>query len=246
MNLLIDVGNSSVKYLYHHNETLSDISRVNSVELNEHYFNQHWWEVKKIIVASVGKTQILTTIMQWAASQKISCYQVKTELQRFSIAIGYQIAEQFGVDRWLALLGAASLFPNRCCLIIDAGTATTVDLLTATGKHLGGWIIPGLDIMTTSLTLNTSNIQLTTNKEAINKEATLSFAMNTNDNVINGCLAATVGAIELAIDNAVKKTAQLDHIILTGGNANLLSAQLKADVTPCEKLVFFGLARYLN
>ena len=60
-----------------------------------------------------------------------------------------------GVDRWLAILAAAfKLYPQKNVLIIDAGTATTVDLLAKSGVHQGGWILPGITIPCLNSVLN--------------------------------------------------------------------------------------------
>lgn len=56
---------------------------------------------------------------------------------------GYERPGQLGVDRWLALIGAADRVVGDC-IVIDAGSAITLDLLRADGQHLGGAILPGV------------------------------------------------------------------------------------------------------
>ncbi|WP_352284776.1 type III pantothenate kinase, partial [Pseudoalteromonas sp. Q18-MNA-CIBAN-0097] len=70
----------------------------------------------------------------------------------------YEHVGNLGIDRWLALIAGFTLYPNTACIVVDAGTATTIDVLDSEGLHLGGWILPGLDLMTSSLTQNTQRV----------------------------------------------------------------------------------------
>ena len=241
MYLLIDAGNTHLKYSYEKAGKFHDIQRLQHDELSESYFNAHWKSVDQIIIASVAKASIVTQILQWSANLNIKVQQVHSEIQRFSVTVGYENVSQFGVDRWLALIGAAKIFPQQTCLIVDSGTATTVDLLTDKGKHIGGWIFPGLDLMTTSLSLNTANIGKT---QALATQ--VNFENNTQGNVINGCVAATVGAIELAIKQVNQYEQTVDQFILTGGKADQLSGYFNGRAVVINELVFHGLSCYLN
>lgn len=240
MNLLIDVGNTQIKFVTVHNHTFSDINRISHQQFKSKYFDQHWQEIKNIVIACVGNTKISTRLSQWAEQKKIKYTQVRTPEKKFSITVGYKKFGQFGVDRWLALLGAEKNFPKACCLIIDAGTATTIDLLNVEGNHQGGWIIPSLEIMRTSLALNTHNISVVNNASP-----QVYFGDDTNDNVTNGCFAATIGAIKLAITEVKNKGIRLDHIILTGGNAKPIKEYFNDNITVIANLIFQGLSRYL-
>lgn len=59
------------------------------------------------------------------------------------LRLAYSDASCFGVDRWLALLAARARFSGRDCVVVSGGTALTVDLVTAEGLHLGGYIALG-------------------------------------------------------------------------------------------------------
>jgi type III pantothenate kinase len=130
------------------------------------------------------------------------------------------------------------LYKNKNILIIDAGTATTVDLLDKNGRHLGGWILPGIDILFDSLLLNTSQIHAT--KE---HQVDLSFGKSTSEGVNNACWAATLGFVEQSI-KAAKKEVSLDKILLTGGNAEKLGALLSTKHLIVHELVFLGMQRF--
>lgn len=67
-----------------------------------------------------------------------------SEVQAGGVVNGYEQPSQLGVDRWLAMIGAVGIVSGDC-LVIDAGSAITLDLLRADGQHLGGAILPGLN-----------------------------------------------------------------------------------------------------
>jgi type III pantothenate kinase len=248
MTLLIDIGNTSLKYTFAHKGQLSEIKRIENYTIISDYFVTHWYKAKKIILASVARRDIAETIITCAQQANINVEQIVTPRVQFGIKVAYQNYQQLGVDRWLALLGAAKTYPEQNCLIIDLGTATTIDLLRNDGQHLGGWIFPGIDTMQQSLLTNTANIQINNDRQI-----SLLFADNTSDNVINGCLAATIGAIENAIKQAVLLVDELDHVILTGGNASLIEQNIKktatitaSHVVIMNELLFKGLQVYVT
>lgn len=75
------------------------------------------------------------------------------------VRAGYREPQRMGVDRWLAVIAAW----ERCrapVVVVDAGSALTVDLVEASGQHLGGWIVPGLQLMRQSLLSGTAGIRL--------------------------------------------------------------------------------------
>ena len=68
----------------------------------------------------------------------------KTQASRLGVTNGYREPEKLGVDRWLALIEVAATVDGDC-MVIDAGSAITLDLLTRGGLHLGGAILPGIN-----------------------------------------------------------------------------------------------------
>jgi len=128
----------------------------------------------------------------------------------------YQDSSKLGADRWAAIIAARTLSKVNA-LIINAGTATTIDLLGSNGLHYGGWIIPGLELMRRSLERNTAQLPL-----AARGEAHHGFGTSTNEAIISGCDAAQIGAIQYAIDIAKEMNQPIEKIWLDGGNAKIL------------------------
>jgi len=132
----------------------------------------------------------------------------------------YQDPSQLGSDRWAAVIGARAL-SNTNTLIINAGTATTIDLLGANGVHYGGWILPGLELMQKSLEGNTAQLPL-----AVRDESSNSFGLSTNNAIIGGCDAAQLGAIQYAIQLAKEMNHPVEKVWIDGGNAKILAAEM--------------------
>jgi type III pantothenate kinase len=133
----------------------------------------------------------------------------------------YAEPSQLGADRWAGLIAARTL-SNGNGLVVNSGTATTIDFLGANGIHQGGWIIPGLGLMQSSLELNTARLPATS-------EATLidGFGLSTDAAIYKGCLAAQVGAIHEALQLAKEMHQPIDRIWIDGGNAKHIAAELK-------------------
>lgn len=239
MIALIDVGNTNTKFVFIQQSGLTNIKRTENNVVNESFCQQHWYQATKIVIASVGNGKITAIIKNWAKKQNILVTEVFSEANKYGVTSGYDYPSQLGVDRWLALLGAAQRFSRRNCLIVDAGTATTIDLLTATGEHVGGWILPGIATMYTSLLSNTSKIHAEPQTNG-----NLTFAKNTSSNVNNGLWAATVGAIELALRKAQQDLITVENVVLTGGNAHQIKKMLSVEAIVAEELVFLGLQQY--
>ena len=154
---------------------------------------------------------------QW---QDISWKQLTGNSEYAGMRTLYQDPSKLGADRWAAVLGARAL-SNMNTLIINAGTATTIDLLGGNGVHYGGWILPGLELMQKSLADNTSQLPL-----VVRDEAALGFGLSTNRAIIGGCDAAQIGAIQYAILLAKEINHPVEKIWLDGGNAKILTEEI--------------------
>ncbi|APB99835.1 type III pantothenate kinase [Polynucleobacter asymbioticus] len=158
----------------------------------------------------------------------------------------YQDPSKLGADRLAAVIGARALSKSNT-LIINAGTATTIDLLGSNGLHYGGWILPGLGLMQKSLEANTAQLPL-----AVRGDAPLGFGLSTNDAIIGGCDAAQIGAIQFAIDVAKDLNHPVERIWLDGGNSKVIASEINRlgklkslTIEPSEGLVLRGLWAWL-
>lgn len=161
----------------------------------------------------------------------------------------YQDRSKLGADRWAALIGARALSSTNT-LVINAGTATTIDLLGGNGLHYGGWILPGLSLMQESLQQNTAQLPLVVRDNK--PEAQASFGSTTDEAITGGCDAAQMGAILRAAYLAKTMNHPVERIWLDGGNAKILANEIKQfpelavlPVEPIEGLVLRGLWAWL-
>ncbi|MBU2871022.1 type III pantothenate kinase [Colwellia sp. E2M01] len=223
MIYLIDIGNSRTKYVHCENDKLSAITQLSNDDFSMDYFVESFSQATQIIVANVASANLTKTLKAWCDTQGISYSQVHSEQQKNNLKSAYQEPTKLGIDRWLALVAASQLYPQKNVLIIDAGTATTIDFLEKSGQHQGGWILAGIDTLRTSLL---SNSTLVTAEEYAS--ADISFGKNTSDNVHNACWSATLGMIQQGINQVIIQ-AKLDVIILTGGNGLALTELLLTD-----------------
>ena len=143
----------------------------------------------------------------------------------------YQDPSKLGADRWAAVIGARTL-SNTNTLIINAGTATTIDLLGANGVHYGGWILPGLELMQKSLAGNTAQLPL-----AVRDDAHHGFGLSTNSAIIGGCDAAQVGAIQSAIHQAKEMNHPVEKVWIDGGNAKILAKEITQSNLPAKEVL---------
>lgn len=161
--------------------------------------------------------------LTWLVSQPAQCGVTNT----------YTDPAQLGADRWAALIGARHLFQGDC-LVVNAGTATTIDVLDRNGVFQGGLILPGIDLMRASLAGNTARLPLTDG-------ACLPLPRNTADAIASGALQATAGAI--ARMYAHLAAAEGSICLVTGGAAATLLPVLEVPWRAVDCLVLEGLVR---
>lgn len=148
------------------------------------------------------------------------------------LACGYLDPRQLGVDRWLAVL-ACWQNVSRQAVVVDAGSALTIDIL-ADGGHRGGYILPGMSLLERALGAGTWGINVEPGRGRDQRPGT-----ETASAVSNGSLIASVGAVEHAAT-----VAGIRAIVLTGGDSGWLRRYLSPDfrVTEVPDLVIDGLA----
>ncbi len=149
---------------------------------------------------------------------------------RLPIKIDYGTPGTLGADRIAAAVGAVSLHPDQNLLVVDAGTAVTYDFVTADGTFRGGNITPGLKMRLDALQLEVP--------ASIDHQRVL--GKDTADAMILGAVYGIVGAVSFYMSK-LRDT----KVVMTGGNAPLLSPLLDFEVDVEEHLVSKGLNRIL-
>jgi len=238
LKILVDIGNTRTKYQVEQKGS-SEIFTVENANINNAWLDEYWGSASKIIISSVKRGVLPETILTWSKGSQVKVRFVDSEKEGFGVINCYEQPETLGVDRWLSMIGAATQYPNSGLVIVDAGTATTIDVLDSSGKHLGGWILSGIDLMLKQLGQNTSKVHYD-----ISDIANIDFGKNTSECVNNAVWAATVSLVEYGINKA-RQEFSISQCILLGGNAEKLFQHIKLnDVIIDQNLIFEGLKRY--
>jgi type III pantothenate kinase len=228
--LLLDIGNSRCKAVLYQQGAFSLLASHQAADLAD-------FAIEAVFCSSVANTERYQEIQQQTGLAQLNWTEIRSEASRHGLTSCYQQPHLLGVDRWLAMLGARTLWPGQDLLVIDAGTAITVDWVDATGQHLGGWILPGLRLLEKSVTTNTARV--------FSQDGLLSGLQpgtSTGACLQNGCLAAAAGALQAALQLRAVST-----VICTGGDAATLLPYLQSDfaIQLDPLLIFRGLALYL-
>jgi type III pantothenate kinase len=168
---------------------------------------------------------------------------------------------RLGVDRWVALIGARARYPGRALCIVTIGSALTIDLLGADGRHHGGCIVPGPRMMIASLLNNTAGIRRRaglSGSDALTRalaEDTLAargahgartaetlFATATRGALLTGARHACAALIERAVQAGRQQLGARPRLILAGGAADTVASLLRVRHTRQDDLVLRGLA----
>lgn len=179
---------------------------------------------------------------QWARDE----FGVEPEFARSTasacgVTNGYGEPDRLGVDRWLAVC-AAFVDARRACVVIDAGSAITADAVDKDGRHLGGYITPGLRLLGGAVVANTADV-------AWQPEGQAALAMGPGDStqraVAAGIAVMAVGFVERALRELSTRLAERPTVYLTGGDGAGLRPLLSFDVIEAPDLVLDGLGLVL-
>ena len=240
MNLLIDIGNTRLKWAILQDDDLMSSHALVNDEITRHLLIALWKFQplpEKLAIACVGSASLLELITEVAVVlwPKVDILYATSQGDALGVCNAYQCSEKLGVDRWLALVAVRHFYQSSAC-IVDCGTAITIDLINVDGKHLGGFISPGLMLMRKSLSTGTARLP---SNETDYEVGPASF---TEAAIYSGTLFAAVGLIE----HVLSKQPNVGQLILTGGDAEIVAAQLKYKLTIDNELVLRGLVVVLE
>lgn len=245
MTLLIDIGNSRIKWTTVRRHKLTDLQsapRPDSADFAD-FAAQHWATMtapKKIVIANVAGVEIAETVSAWMQTHwRRRPHFVTAEPGAHGVTNGYCIPERLGIDRWAALVAARKHWRTTVC-IVGAGTAITLDVLSADGKHLGGLIMPGIELMRRSLLERSEGIRAATVSPA-HGDITL-LARDTLSGVDGGTLYAAVAAIDRVTHDVASELHVTLTRVITGGDAEQLLPLLHGQYHHVPDLVLQGLA----
>ncbi len=243
MNLLIDLGNTRIKWVYDiDGELLHQGCAARSDSLSE-LMLAAWRDgpVPDRVVISSVVIDIYTIILNQAIQQiwGLRADYLRVEQNYFGVDIVYEKPELFGVDRWLALI-AVHQQGVGAAMLVSSGTALTIDLLTEHGKHLGGVIAPGVGLMQSSLIEQAEGVNR--GIAGVSSETKSNWlGRDTHSGVELGCLYAATALIESLYARAKVELSLPLSVIIAGGDAQCLAGRLGFDPLVMPDIVFQGM-----
>jgi len=231
--LLLDAGNTRVKWaltsdvdsawLYQGTVAVADAGALTQAFAGLP-------EPRRILASNVAGESVARHIRAACAAWNCTVEFTMAQAEQCGVRNGYTQPGQLGSDRWAALL-AAWRDAQKACLVVNCGTATTVDALSGGGEFLGGLILPGLDMMRRSLAAGTAQLEMQPGRWS-------EFPRTTADGIYSGAIKATIGAI-------YEQYRLLDaggaRCLLAGGSAELIQPYLSLPVLRRDDLVLRGL-----
>ena len=238
MKLEVDAGNSWVKWRI----TEGDCEIVRGSQLTQPLREGQAFDLEAAglqILDSLGEASISSVAGEEVVAAVQDMLLNRCGLQA-SVAIvtpkaagvtcAYQNTINLGIDRWLAILASFNQF--GASVVIDAGSAITIDVVDGSGCHLGGYILPGLHLMKRALWKGTDQVQVS---QAWQSEI-FPPGEDTGDAVIKGCLLMAVSAIERVLQECEGQA------VITGGDATLIIPHIGVDLIHAPDLVLEGLS----
>jgi len=241
MILAIDAGNSRVKWGWYEGDhgagrwaSVATVSLIEFAASSDHVnpFSVTHDSPEHIVISNVAGDSAHQLLVNWTSIFDAEPVWVKAERELCGVKSRYDRPESLGPDRWASLIAARALEPGRACLVINAGTATTADMLSAEGEFLGGVILPGVDLMRFVLHEHTGRLPL-------QEGQFVKTPRNTLDAIETGCRHAQAGAVE-RMHRAIGGECVC---LVSGGAGRSLIERLELPCRYVENLVLEGLAR---
>jgi len=229
MNLVIDYGNSSAKVGIFEDHTLHEKFVFADAE-----------ELKKFLGSSKAENFIISSVSQDPA--EVSSWAVNPERKfvlhhtlPLPITNKYGTPSTLGVDRIAGVCGAQQMFPGKNCLVVDAGTCITYDLLDSSGSFLGGGISPGLSMRFQAVHTFTKKLPLVAPTDRIGL-----IGKTTEECIQSGVINGLIEELNGIIYQYQHKFPDL-RVIFCGGDVHFFENKLKASIFAVPELVLSGL-----
>ena len=232
--LQLDVGNSSAKWrLVTHGRATATGKYLAGDEASRQLLLNCAAQVEQIWISSVAAPAAEAELAAMVRNQwGVEPWFARTRARSGNLVNSYDDPGRMGVDRWLVMLAASQRINGRAC-VVDAGSALTIDIVDASGRHEGGYIIPGPALMERALLLDTDRVRF-----AEEVDYDLTPGSSTAGAVRHGIALAQAGAVALAVDRYGNEPMEL---LFCGGGGEHLRQLVGRGGTCAPDLVFDGL-----
>ncbi|MBN2667923.1 MAG: type III pantothenate kinase [Bacteroidales bacterium] len=229
MNLVIDIGNTRIKVAKYNEHEILQLDFYSSTDSLLEIINSYRY--KNLIISNVGETSL--------DNLKGIDYLLFSNSTPIPIYNKYK-SESLGVDRIAAAVGASELFPKQPLLVVDFGSAITIDFVNCKREYIGGNISPGMLFRFKALHNFSAHLPLVDFQGDI-----FLHAQTTQDAIRSGVCKGISFEIKQYIELYRKKYPKL-KVIFSGGDANFFAKTLKKRIFVAENLVLDGLNTILK
>ena len=244
MILLVDVGNTRIKW-----------ARLDGGRLGRCHAAAHrlWGAAdlarrlvesgarpQRLLISSVAGASVNRTLAAAARRAGLRAEFVAVPRRAGGVTVGYAEPWRLGVDRFVAAVGAHQLFHGVAVCVVGVGTAMTIDLVSATGRHRGGVIVPAPELMVATLLDNTHGIRRRARGGGPGGGGL--FGRSTRAGVLSGARFAAAALIDRAVEEAQQLVGRAPLVVLTGGEAPAVRPLLRSRWVGVPDLVLRGLA----
>ena len=240
MRLLVDLGNSRLKWACSDPGWHVGAAALRDRDIAE-LLDEAWSDLpaaSAVVMVSVASQRINDVVDRWALARwRVGVHRAHPQAEQLGVINRYRDPAALGADRWAALIGARAELTNSAVCVVDCGTATTIDALTADGEFVGGVIFPGLELLRHALAAGTAHIRTGDGDEIS------CLARSTGDAVAAGTLYGLTGAIERVCQEFEQALAEPMRMVITGGDADRVAARLTRPARRVPDLVLKGLDR---
>jgi type III pantothenate kinase len=222
MILTVDIGNSRIKWALWQADVIvtrgqTDYAAVYDATTFDTLF-QGVAQPSAVYAICVAADVAAQALNSWVLRHwQTDVAYLKTEKKYKKLLHAYNEPAQHGVDRWAALVAAYQSFPDTAICVINAGTATTFDLIDNSGQHLGGYILPSFYTMHKALLADTANVASKFSEQLQQKIPT-----NTSDAVNQGLHKFMQSGIREMCQFAQDTMGKPVQLVLTGGFAQAI------------------------
>ena len=235
MILEIDAGNTRTKWRCLHGDAVVDGGVLLTSAASELGADVEVVCVPKAVrLASVADRTVEGAVIELAEKWGAELFIAATTAEAEGVTCAYRDPSAMGVDRWLAVV-AAYHQARTDCVVVDAGSAITVDLVDRAGRHLGGYIVPGLRLMNEALWGGTSDV-----RASYENNRDTAPGCSTPEAVNHGLLLMAKGLIEESINKLPAESPPV--VLLTGGDASVLHPVMDGRAQMHPDLVLDGLS----
>jgi len=242
--LLVDVGNSRIKWTRFDGRRLGRrYAAVHSGWRSADYARRLFKPLRGldgVLVANVGGPEVRRTISSTAHHAGLAVRFVTVPRRGGGITVGYLEPWRLGVDRFVAMVAAHRIYPRVPVCVVGVGTAMTIDLVGADGRHRGGAIIPSPALMVETLLHNTRGIRRRARGGRVSGAGL--FGRSTRTAIVQGSRSAAAALIDRAVEEARGPHGDKPLVVLTGGEASAVRRLVRSRCKAVGDLVLRGLA----